>query len=256
MMSNKSGLVRLTNRLGFGQIHTMSDSLRREERLRFTAHELHHRNKNLLAVVQAIANQIGSRSLSSKDYQEQFSQRLQGLSRSLDLLVEEDGCGVWMADLVRNQLQPFGEVDGVRVAAMGPAILLQPDAAQNIGLAMHELATNALKHGALSVPEGTIAVHWNLGPDATGRNCFHFTWSECGGPKVVPPPRRGFGHVVLQRMTGPALQRKVKHEFEANGVRWSLEAPAATAVSPVRQNAHLPGGHLSNVPSGANSIRT
>jgi two-component sensor histidine kinase len=127
MMSNKSALVRLTNRLGFGQIHTMSDSLRREERLRFTAHELHHRNKNLLAVVQAIANQIGSRSLGLKDFQEQFFQRLQGLARSLDLLVEEDGCGVWMADLVRSQLQPFGEVDGVRVAATGPAILLQPD---------------------------------------------------------------------------------------------------------------------------------
>jgi two-component sensor histidine kinase len=126
MTSDKSALVRLTNRLGFAQIHTMSDSLRREERFRFTARELHHRNKNLLAVVQAIANQIGSRSLSLKDYQEQFSQRLQGLSRSLDLLVEEDGCGVWMADLVRSQLQPFGEVDGVRVAATGPAILLQP----------------------------------------------------------------------------------------------------------------------------------
>jgi two-component sensor histidine kinase len=161
-----------------------------------------------------------------------------------------------MADLVRSQLQPFGEVDGVRVAATGPAILLQPDAAQNIGMAVRELATNAFKHGALSVPEGTIAVHWGLGPDATGRICFHFTRCECGGPKVVPSPRRGFGHVVLQRMTGPALQGKVKHEFEATGVRWSLEAPAATAVLPVRQNGHLPGAHLSNVPSGANSIRT
>ena len=77
MMSNMSGLVRLTNRLGFGQIHTMSDTLRREERLRFTAHELHHRNKDLLAVVQAIANQTGSRSQSLEDFQEQFSQRLQ-----------------------------------------------------------------------------------------------------------------------------------------------------------------------------------
>jgi hypothetical protein len=73
MMSNKSALVRLTNRLGIGQIHTMSDSLRREERLRFTAHELHHRNKNLLAVVQAIANQIGSRSLGLKTFRSNFS---------------------------------------------------------------------------------------------------------------------------------------------------------------------------------------
>jgi two-component sensor histidine kinase len=179
--------------------------------------------------------------VSLKDFQEQFYPRLQGLSRSLDLLVEENGCGVWIADMVRRQLQPFGEVDGVRIAAKGPTVLLRPDTAQNIGLALHELATNAFKHGALSVPEGTITIHWELGPDATGTNCFRLTWCECDGPKVIPPLHRGFGHLVLQRMTGAAPQGKVKHEFAADGVRWSLEAPAATAVLQARQNGEFAG---------------
>jgi two-component sensor histidine kinase len=103
------------------------------------------------------------------------------------------------------------------------------------------LATNAFKHGALSVPQGKITVHWELGPDAAGTICFRLTWRECGGPKVLPPSRRGFGHLVLHRMMGPALQGSVKHEFEPGGVQWSLEAPAGSAVLGTRQNGRLAG---------------
>lgn len=220
-------------RPGLGRIHSLPEFMKREERLRFAARELSHRSKNLLTIVQAIARQIGSRSASINDFQMQFSQRLQGLSHSLNLLVEEDRRGAWIADLVRNQLDPFGEVDGVRITATGPAVFLYPEAAQSIGLALHELATNATKHGSLSVPEGVIAVHWELAPVGIGRTCFRLRWRELNGPKVTPPTRSGFGHVVLQRTTGQALQGKVNHEFKADGVRWTLEVPAARTVMPL-----------------------
>jgi two-component sensor histidine kinase len=215
-----------------GERHALPEQTQREERLRFTARELSHRSKNLLAMVQAIARQIGSRSACMNDFQMQFSQRLQGLSHSLDLLVEEDGLGAWIADVVRSQLGPFGEVDGVRIVATGPAVFLRPEAAQNIGLALHELGTNATKHGALSVPEGVITVHWELGRVGVGRTCFRLMWREINGPKVTPPTRHGFGHVVLQRTTGQALQGKVHHEFKADGVTWTLEVPAERTVMP------------------------
>ncbi len=241
-------MISKLNRNGLGTIHSLPDFMQREERLRFIAHELSHRAKNQLAVVQAIANQIGSQSVSLRDFQTQFTQRLQGLSRSLDLVVEEDGRGAWIADLVRNQLDPFGEVDGVRIAATGPAAFLNADAAQNIGLALHELATNAIKHGALSVAEGSIAVCWELRPDKAGQTCFGLNWRERNGPKVTPLTRRGFGHVVLQRLTGQALNGKVSHEFEASGVCWNLKAPAAAVVmSGTVEWVRDPAGAMSDV---------
>ncbi len=217
---------------GSDRIHTLPELMQREERLRFAARELGHRNKNLLAMVQAIARQIGSRSASLQDFQMDFSQRLQGLSDCLNLVLEEDGRGAWIADVVSSQLAAFGEVDGVRIVATGPAVFLRPEAAQNIGLALHELGTNATKYGALSVPEGAITVHWELGRVGIGRTCFRLMWREINGPKVTPPALHGFGHVVLQRTTGQALQGKVNHEFAADGVSWTLEVPGARTVMP------------------------
>jgi two-component sensor histidine kinase len=229
-MLNVDPMSRRPNRSGILRIDRLSEFIENEERLRFIAEELSHRTKNLLAVVQAIANQIGRRSESQKDFQSQFSQRLQGLSRSIDLLVEEDGRGASIADLVRSHLEPFGEVDGMRISATGPSVLLNPEAAQNIGLALHELATNAIKHGALSVPEGLVTVEWELEAADVGPALFRLIWIERNGPKVTPPTHQGFGHIVLQRMTAATLQGHVSHEFDSRGVSWTLEVPAAAAI--------------------------
>ncbi len=224
-MLNIHQMFRSKYRPGATRLAMISEFMQREERLRFTALEISHRTKNLLAVVQAIADQTAQRSATLKDFQARFSQRLQGLSRSVDLLIEEDGHGASIAAVVSSQLEPFGQVDGVRIAASGPDVPLNSDAAQRIGQALHELATNATKYGALSVPEGWITVRWQLGPDNTGQPCFRLRWCERNGPKVLAPSRRGFGHVVLGGATGQALQGKVNHEFEARGVSWTLEAP-------------------------------
>lgn len=224
-------VIRNLNRFRIAKIDGSSAFTQREKRLRFIADELKHRTKNLLAVVQAVANQIGRRSGSVKEFQAQLFQRLQGLSRSIDLLVEEDGRGVSIGDLVRSHLETFGEVDGARISATGPELLLNPDATQNIGLALHELATNAMKHGALSVPEGIVTVHWELEEHDLGATRFSLVWEEQDGPEVMPPTRQGFGHIVLQQMTAATLLGTVAHEFDPRGVRWTLEAPAAAVIA-------------------------
>ena len=217
----------------------------KEEQLQFVVHELGHRIKNLLAVVQALANQTAQRSATVEEFRTVFSERLQGLSRSLDLLVQEDGRGATIADLVRSQLGPFGEIDGIRIAATGPVVSLNPEATQHIGLALHELATNATKHGALSVPSGAVTVDWEIVPSELGPSRFRLNWHEHHGPRVMSPQRRGFGHVVLQRMTGRALQGKVSHEFGVSGVSWTLDVPAAAVV--MQSRSEIPIAVVSEV---------
>ena len=101
---------------------------------------------------------------------------------------------------------------------------------RNIGLALHELATNASKYGALSVAEGNVTVHWELA-NGGGRRRFRMAWREFNGPVVTEPKRRGFGLQVIQEMTAQALAGEVTHEFLPDGVRWSLDIPAAFVVS-------------------------
>ena len=97
---------------------------------------------------------------------------------------------------------------------------------------------NACKHGALSMPNGAVTVEWEIGPSQLGPSRFRLNWREHHGPQVNSPQRRGFGHVVLQRMTGRALQGKVSHEFGAGGVSWTLDVPAAAVV--MQSRSELP----------------
>ncbi len=228
-MLNIHPMVQSRSRNDLAGINPILQAQRKEEQLQFIVHELGHRIKNLLAVVQALANQTAQRSATVEEFQTVFSERLQGLSRSLDLLVEGEGRGASVADLVRSQLGPFTEIDGMRIAAKGPVVSLNPEATQNIGLALHELATNACKHGALSVPNGAVTVDWEIGPSELGPSHFRLNWRERHGPQVISPQRRGFGHVVLQRLTGRALQGKANYEFGAGGVSWTLEVTAYVA---------------------------
>ncbi len=203
---------------------------RENEQLHSITGELGHRIKNLVAVIQSIARQTMHQTTTKHEFEARFSGRLGAFSRSLDLLIANDWRGARIDELVRSELATFGELDGAQISVDGPPLRLEAEAARHIGLALHELATNASKYGALSVPEGKVAVHWELA-NRGERQSFRMTWREVGGPVVTEPKRWGFGRQVIQQLTAEALAGKVTHQFAPDGVRWTLDVPAALVVS-------------------------
>jgi PAS domain S-box-containing protein len=196
-----------------------------EAQLRLLMRELTHRSKNLLAVIQAMANQTARSAVSVDTFVEQFSARLQALATSHDLLVQESWYGASLYDLVRSQMGHHLDVRESQVSMEGPAVLLRPEAAQNLGLALHELATNAAKYGARSVPKGRISITWRKVETQTGTG-IEIVWIELGGPRVDEPQRRGFGTDVIKRNLSRALDADVDLSFPAGGVRCVILIPA------------------------------
>jgi PAS domain S-box-containing protein len=198
----------------------ISDQKRREAHIRFVIDELSHRTKNLIAVVMAVANQTARHASDVTQYKTRFSERLLALSHCHDLLVKDHWQGASLHELIAAQMRPFNEASAGRVEVDGPLIILKPDAVQNLGLALHELATNASKHGALSGAHGKVSIHWQLGE---ADNRLRIDWRESEGPAVTPPRRRGFGHVVIQQIVPRALNGSGKLNFAPEGVNWRFE---------------------------------
>jgi len=132
-------------------------------------------------------------------------------------------------ELVRSQLAHFVGLIGTRIRLNGPAVRLSPAAAQSIGMALHELATNAGKHGALSDTKGIVEVSWELAGNSNARQ-FVMSWHERHGPPVLPPKRQGFGHMVMVRMVEDALDAAVALEHEPGGVVWRISAPLQSVL--------------------------
>ena len=215
-------------------VRDISDRIERETHIRFLMSEVTHRSKNLLAVVQAIASQTARSATSPVDFATDFGARLKSLAASLDLVVRQDWRGVSVRELVHSQLACHAEPDGTQFELEGGEVMLSPQASQYLGMALHELATNAVKYGALSNEAGTVRVRWQLaGPDDARR--FQLTWVESGGPPVLPPRKKGFGHLVIERMAADALQGNVRLEFAPEGVRWSLDADAAAMLKEIAE---------------------
>jgi PAS domain S-box-containing protein len=213
----------------YGVSMDVTERKEREAHIRFLMREVSHRSKNLLAVVQAIASQTARATSSPVDFATNFGARLKSLAASLDLLVREDWRGVSVKELVQSQLGHYGEQGGRRVEVEGPHLLLSPLAAQYLGMALHELSTNAVKYGALSGPVGKVAISWRL-EGRRGQQRLHFSWLERGGPPVTPPQEKGFGHMVIERMAAEALQGQVTLEFPREGLHWKLDADAAATI--------------------------
>ncbi|MGP8122964.1 MAG: PAS domain S-box protein [Xanthobacteraceae bacterium] len=191
-----------------------------EEHQQFLLHELAHRSKNQLAIILAMARITSRNAGSLEAFGDQFAQRIQGLAISSELLVAQHWTGIALADLVRRQLQAFVPAPA-RLSCEGPDLVLAADAAEAIGLALHELATNSLKHGAWSSPAGMVTLTWSR--DESGG--LRLSWVERGGPEVAPPARRGFGHEVVDRMVSQKLEGKVELSFAPEGVSWTLSVP-------------------------------
>jgi two-component sensor histidine kinase len=203
------------------------------EHLEFTMRELLHRSKNLLAIIQAMARQSSRGAQNFEDFQSAFASRLRAISHSHDLLVARNWHGAAIEDLVQMQLAPFLPDGSQSVSVAGPHIVLTPKAAENIGLALHELATNSAKYGALSVPQGKVAIEWVIKSNGSGGSEFCISWREHGGPPVTCPEKQGFGHKVLMGVAPSALNAKVDLEFPAEGVVWTLSVRAGDLVSTV-----------------------
>jgi two-component sensor histidine kinase len=212
-----------------------------DAQLRVVADELNHRMKNLVTVVQSIARQTMHESSTMDEFEARFSGRLGAFGRSLDLLIANDWRGADLDELTRRELTPFGVLDRAQISVKGPAVDLNAEAARNISLALHELATNACKYGALAVPEGKVAVHWEIANGA-GERRFRMIWRESGGPMVTEPTRSGFGRRVIQLLTAQALSGEVTHEFLPGGVRWTLDTPAAFVISANSEHSSAPKG--------------
>jgi two-component sensor histidine kinase len=197
----------------------------REEKERLLMREVNHRAKNMLSVVDAIAHQTAAQN--PEDFAERFSDRIQALSANQDLLVRNEWRGVEIRDLVQAQLAPFADLIGSRIVVDGPKLRLKAAGAQAIGLALHELATNAGKYGALSNDKGCVDICWG-----TDGDILTMTWAEREGPPVTAPKRRGFGTIVMEQMAERSVNGRVDHEYAPSGVTWRLTCLAASALEP------------------------
>ena len=194
--------------------------------------ELNHRVKNTLSTVQAIARQALRRAADPELIRESIESRLFALARSHDLLTQENWKGVGLLDLVNAALEPFGVADGKaeRLIVNGENVRLLPKQVLALGIAFHELATNATKHGAFSNETGSILIAWTVESTPQG-NQLILHWQEKNGPPVTPPSRKGFGSQVIERGLAHELQGTVHLDFAADGVACTINVPAPSGCS-------------------------
>lgn len=200
---------------------------RNEEQMREVMRELTHRTKNLLAVVIAIARQTSTQSTNIDDFVPSLVGRLRALSAAQDLIVADDWAGVAIEDLVGALLSQHVSRGSSRVIVGGPKVILSPEASQNLGLAIHELASNAAQFGALSTTRGTVRISWALVPGAQGE-ALDLVWEETGGPTVGQPTKRGFGMMVIERNLARALAANVSLEFGCEGLKAHISMPLSS----------------------------
>ena len=239
------GLAEDARRLGSGQpvearpfpiaeVETVSSALgdasrqrqAAETEVRFLMRELAHRSKNQMTVIAAMAKQTARGADSVPDFVTAFEKRIFGLARSTDLLLTHGVAGVDLRELLAGQIEPFAPIDGARVTLEGPAIRLNAQAGQIVGMAAHELATNAVKYGALAAPSGQLQITWS-------RDSEHvvLVWHESGFVPQLDTTRRGFGTTVLESMVGRSLGAKVERIVHPDGLEWLFELPAS-AIDP------------------------
>jgi two-component sensor histidine kinase len=201
----------------------VTERKRNEERITLLLNEVDHRSKNILSVVQAIAKQTAIST--PGEFLTRFSERLQTLAASHDLLVRSRWQGVEICALIRAQLAHFEELLGSRIKLDGPSFQLSVTATQTLGMIVHELATNAAKYGALSNESGKVEIGWDTPSDV-----FTISWKEDGGPSVVAPNHHGFGSIVVKTMAESSLDGDVDLDFAPTGLHWRVVCPASSVL--------------------------
>jgi two-component sensor histidine kinase len=197
----------------------ITERKRAEEEQQILVRELQHRTYNLLAVIQGIAQKSLSGSASLHEAKKTFEGRLLALAGAYRQLTKSNWSGVSLNEMVRLTLEPFT----TRTKVGGPNIILSPKNAQNISLALHELATNAIKHGALSSESGHVSIAWTIGTNGSS-DVLKLRWQERGGPPVLAPNRRGFGTSLLE-----ATFNDVNFDYASEGLTCEIQMPLEKA---------------------------
>ena len=193
-----------------------------EDRQAFMVRELHHRVKNTLATVQAVMNATGRSALSVAEFTRALSDRIASLARTHALITEDQAQAVSFEGLLRAELDPYDERG--RLSLEGPAVLLPSELAVPVGMALHELTTNALRHGSLAHPNGRLHVCWRVEDTAPG-TALRWDWSEHDGPPAAHPTREGFGHRLLNKVLATQTGAEVDVDFAPDGLRVCVRMP-------------------------------
>ena len=203
---------------------------RADLRAEFLIGELAHRSKNLIAVVAGIARQL-QRHSTPEEFPVKLQERLAALARNQDAMARSGGEATELSAIVEQQIAPFAEAEG-RVTVDGPPTRVGDAAAQTLAMVVHELLTNAVKHGALSVDGGEVRVTWTRVPDGAGRaEALALDWTERGGPPAEEPSRTGFGTQVLTRLVQGALDARTEFDYGAGGLTARFVIPGERLVA-------------------------
>jgi PAS domain S-box-containing protein len=213
-----------------GTILDVTERKRVEERQLLLMAELDHRVKNILANVSAIAKLSSKRGGTVEDFVKALDARIQAISRAHSLLRRDSWVGINMRDFAEELLVPFISRQGQNILMDGDPINLRPKAAQSLALALHELATNAVKYGALSVPEGTVQIAWKSRP-VDGVETVRLTWTEANGPVVKEPAGTGFGLTAIKAVA-TELGVALRFDFRPEGVVYEFEGPLGQPTKP------------------------
>jgi two-component sensor histidine kinase len=217
--------IREANQVAIALSNASFDRSEAEDRIHLILHELVHRTKNILTLIQAMMRQLARQDTTMEEFQKAISTRLQGLGKSIEALAKEQWAGVSIRRVIEIHMSTFADAAD-RVELQGTDFILKAEAVQNLGLILHELATNSVKYGALSVPQGRVRIAWKDTVDEDdGESRLELVWEERDGPAVHEPSRTGFGTTIIRRHAAAAFAGQVEVDFRTEGLRWSLNAP-------------------------------
>lgn len=193
-----------------------------EDRQALMVRELHHRVKNTLATVQAVLNATMRSSVTMVEFSQAFGGRILSLARTHALITEDEAQVASFEGLLRAELESYDQ--GGRITLEGPKLKLPSELAVPVSMALHELTTNALRHGALGHPDGRIVVSWSVEDDASG-SWLTWTWNEHDGPPPTLPTREGFGTRLLNKILTAQVSAEVDIAFDDDGLRIRVRLP-------------------------------
>jgi PAS domain S-box-containing protein len=205
---------------GVRMVQDVTDRVEGDRQKKLLLNELNHRVKNTLSTVQALVSQTARNCTTAAEFQMRFEPRLLALSTAHDRLTRNEWLGVRLSEIVEEELAVHRDCER-ELTAEGPPLVLAPKTSLSLSLALHELATNAVRYGALSAVGGAVAVTWRVERDESDRPILQIDWRESGGPLVSPPQRTGFGSRLL-RVTAAELEGEMSSDFAPTGLEWAL----------------------------------